>query len=341
MNGFERLSAMMTGKPVDHLPVMPITMMFAADQIGRPYGQYAADYRTLVEGQLRTAEKFGLDHVSAISDPAREAADCGANVHYFDDQPPAIDEGDALLSKPQALARLKIPDPLGGGRMHERVKAIAEFRRKVGGQLLIEGWVEGPCAESSDLRGINSLMMDFIDDEKFVQDLFLLCTEMAEQFAAAQIAFGADIVSIGDAAASLVGPEICQKFVFPAEKRLVDFIHRKGANVRLHICGNITAILPQMHDLGCDIIDLGYPVSVRAARAAMGAKQVLLGNLDPVREVRNSTPDAIAAALGACFAEAGPNYIVAAGCEIPRDTAADNFAAFSKFAGSNKPARGH
>ena len=63
---------------VDSLPLMPITMMFAADQIGQPYGKYATDYRVLVEGQLRTAERFDFDYVSCISDPGREAADCGA-----------------------------------------------------------------------------------------------------------------------------------------------------------------------------------------------------------------------------------------------------------------------
>ena len=50
----------------------------------------------LVEGQIRTAEKFDFDYVSSISDPAREAADCGAAIHYFDDQPPAVDETNSL-----------------------------------------------------------------------------------------------------------------------------------------------------------------------------------------------------------------------------------------------------
>ncbi len=87
MNGYQRVLAMIEGRPVDHLPNMPITMMFAADQIGQPYGRYARDYRVMVEGQLRTAEAFGFDYVSSISDPAREAADCGATIQYYDDQP--------------------------------------------------------------------------------------------------------------------------------------------------------------------------------------------------------------------------------------------------------------
>src|SRR5271167_1066091 len=98
MNGHDRILAALEGRPLDRLPRMPITMMFAADLLGVPYDRYATDYRTLVEGQFRTAEEFDLDYVSCISDPAREAADCGATVKFFDDQPPAIDEIEALLA---------------------------------------------------------------------------------------------------------------------------------------------------------------------------------------------------------------------------------------------------
>src|SRR5512136_1471539 len=125
MNGRERVLARIEGRPLDRLPLMPITMMFAADQTGAKYRDYATDHRVLVEAQLRTAEKFDFDYVSAISDPAREAADCGAKVEYFPDQPPAIVETEARLADKSALARLEIPDPLGGGRMTDRVQGVA------------------------------------------------------------------------------------------------------------------------------------------------------------------------------------------------------------------------
>ena len=90
MNGRERVLALLEGRPVDRLPLMPITMMFAADQMGAKYLQYVTDYRVMAEAQLRTAERFDIDLVSVISDPAREAGDLGAPVRFFDDQPPAI-----------------------------------------------------------------------------------------------------------------------------------------------------------------------------------------------------------------------------------------------------------
>jgi len=69
MNGRERLLALIHGKPVDRIPVMPITMRFAAEQRGVKYLDYATDFNSLVDAQIFVAEKYGFEHVSAISDP--------------------------------------------------------------------------------------------------------------------------------------------------------------------------------------------------------------------------------------------------------------------------------
>jgi MtaA/CmuA family methyltransferase len=331
-NGRERVLAHVEGRPVDRPALMPITMMFAADQIGVKYHDYATDYRVLVEAQIRTAERFEFDHVSAISDPAREAADFGAAVQFFPDQPPAIDENNALLADSTALVRLRLPDPLGGGRMHDRIKAVARLQERAGRDKYVEGWVEGPCAEGADLRGINMLMLDFTDDPAFVRDLFALAVENAIQFAQAQIEAGADLIGVGDAAASLVGPAIYEEFVWPQEKRLVDSLHALGARVRLHICGNTRAILAGMGRLGCDIVDLDSMVPLSEARAMMGPQPLLLGNLDPVRVLRNGTPDMIRAAVADCHRQGGSRYIIGAGCEVPRDTPPDNTRALLEYA---------
>lgn len=332
MTGRERVLAMLSGETSDSLPLMPITMMFAADQAGVHYRDYATDYRVLVEAQIRTAELFDFDQVSCISDPGREAADCGASVIYFDDQPPAIDEMNARLANKGDLLKLAMPDPLGGGRMHDRVKAAALFKERVGGQKLIEGWVEGPCAEGADLRGINTLMMDFYDDPAFIHDLFAFNVEMALAFAKAQVDAGADIIGVGDAAASLIGPHLYEEFVFPHEKRLVDGLHAMGTRVRLHICGNTSAILAGIGRLGCDMVDLDYMASLAEGRALMGPDQVLLGNMDPVSILRNSPPSVVTEITQGCHRDAGPRYIVGAGCEIPRGTPLENVHRLREYA---------
>ena len=337
MTSRERVLAHLAGRPVDRLPLMPITMMFACVQIGARYRDYCTDYRVMVEGQIRTAEAFGFDYVNSMSDPAREAADCGAVVEYFDNQPVAIVEDQALLADKTRLASLKIPDPLGGGRMHTSLKGLALYKERVGKELMIEGWVEGPIAEAADLRGINTLMLDFFDDPVFVRDLFAFVIEMELRFAREQLQAGADVIGVGDAAASLVGPEIYEEFIWPYEKRLVDGIHAMGGKVRLHICGNTRRIMEGMGRLGCDIVDLDSMAPISEAREKMGPRTVLLGNLNPVAVLRNGDAAGVTAGITECHRQSGAPFIVGAGCEVPRDTPPDNLRALCAYARTHQP----
>ena len=316
---------------------MPITMMFACNQIGARYRDYCTDCRVLVEAQTRTAEKFGFDYVNTMSDPAREAADCGATVEYFDHQPVALVEEKALLADKSKLASLKIPDPLGGGRMHNAIKALGLFKERVGKDKIIEGWIEGPMAEAADLRGINTVMLDFFDDPAFVRDLFAFVIEMELRFAAEQLKAGADVIGIGDAAASLVGPQIYNEFIWPYEKKLVDGIHALGGRTRMHICGNTRPLLEGMGKLGCAIVDLDYLAPMGQGRQKMGPDQVLLGNINPVIVLRNGTAEEVAAAVTECHQQTGPRFIVGAGCEVPRDTPEENLRALCSYAHTHRP----
>ena len=336
MTSRERVIAMIEGRETARLPLMPITMMFAGDFVGVPYGDYAKDHRVLVDAQLRVAEAFDFDYVSCISDPTREATDCGAAIRFYPNQPPAVDEQNALLADKTVLVGLAQPDPLGGGRMHDRVKAAALFKERAGDDLLVEGWVEGPCAEAADLRGINRLMMDFFEDPGFVTDLFAFAIEMETRFAKAQLEAGCDIIGLGDAAASLVGPQVYNEYVWPYEKRLIEAIHAAGGRVRLHICGNIRSILDGVGRLGCAIVDLDSMVPVAEARAAMGPEQVLLGNIDPVAVLRDGSPESVYDAIAACHGAAGSRYIVGAGCEVVRDTPYENVRALGRYAQENQ-----
>lgn len=337
MNSRERVLTHLEGRPVDRLPLMPITMMFACNLIRARYRDYCTDYHVLVEGQIRTAEQFGFDYVNTMSDPAREAADCGATVEYFDHQPVAIVEEQALLSDKSRLASLKIPDPLSGGRMHNGIKALALFKERVGKEKIIEGWIEGPIAEAADLRGINTVMMDFFDDPGFVRDLFAFVVEMELQFAREQVSAGADVIGIGDAAASLISPQVYNEFVWPYEKKLVEGIQALGCKVRLHICGNTRRLLQGMGKLGCEIVDLDSLATLAEARQQMGPSQVLLGNLNPVTVLRNGDPAGVTAALAECHRQAGGRFVVGAGCEVPRDTPPANLRALCDYAHTHQP----
>ncbi len=339
MNSRERVFALLEGRPVDRVPLMPITMMFAADQIGVKYSRYVSDYRVLVEGQLRTAERFDLDFVSCISDPAREAGDLGAPVRFFDDQPPAFVESEALLTDKSKLLALKVPDPLSGGRMLDRINAAALLKEKAGQQTVVEGWVEGPCALAADIRGINNLMTDFYDDPAFVTDLMSFVTEVAIEFARAQRDAGVDLMGVGDAPSSLVGKRIFEEMIVPHHRKLLAALRSFGLKTRSHICGNTTKICEARAQLDYDIHDIDSPVSLEIARARMGPRAIILGNIPTVSVMERGTPEEVRAAAEACYRACGSNHIISAGCEVPRSTPIANMDALREFAHSLEDAR--
>jgi MtaA/CmuA family methyltransferase len=221
--------------------------------------------------------------------------------------------------------------------MHNGIKALGLFKERVGRDLIVEGWIEGPIAEAADLRGINTLMLDFYDDPAFVRDLFAFVVEMELRFAREQIRAGADLIGIGDAAASLVGTDIYNEFVWPFEKQLVDGIHALGGRTRLHICGNTRHHLAAMGRLGCHVVELDSLAPLDEARAQMGPAQVLLGNVNPVSVLRNGTPESVTQAVAECHAQAGARFIVGAGCEVPRDTPDANLHALVAYAHAHRP----
>ncbi|HET6450049.1 MAG TPA: uroporphyrinogen decarboxylase family protein, partial [Spirochaetia bacterium] len=164
------------------------------------------------------------------------------------------------------------------------------------------------------------------------RDLVEFVTEMEMGFARAQIQAGADFIGVGDAAASLLGPDLYREFVWEAQKRYMARLHEMGVPVRLHICGNVTPLLEMLAEVGWNLLDLDSMVSMAEARRIIGPGRCLAGNLNPVEAVRNGTPSSVEKGLEICRAEAGSPYAVAAGCEIPRDTPAENLLAMARFA---------
>jgi MtaA/CmuA family methyltransferase len=155
---------------------------------------------------------------------------------------------------------------------------------------------------------------------------------MELRFARFQVELGADLIGVGDAAASLVGPKLYDEYVWPYEKKLVDALHSEGIKTRLHICGNTRRILEGMGKLHCSIVDLDSLSPVSEGREKMGPQQVLLGNIDPVRVLRDGTPESVYEAVGQCHRQAGEPFIVGAGCEVPRDAPPTNLRAMVRYA---------
>jgi len=326
VNSTLRFEKIFKNELFDRPPVTPILMMFAAKFINKTYRDYYLDYRILVESWMRCHEKFQFDMVMTISDPYRETEGIGGRFEYPVDNVPKCTE--RPIKNYADLKKLNIPHPSDCPRMLDRLKACELFKKKVGDEIPILGWIEGPMAQMSNLRGMDQIMMDLYDQPDFVADLLEFVIAVEKSFTLEQIKAGAKCIGMGDSAASLISPQIYHALVMPGQKELVDFIHDYGAKAKIHICGNITNHLESLVQTGADIIDLDWMVPIEKAVDLLQPGQVVCGNFDPVNILLDGTPENVFEAAIECIRKGQGRLILSPGCEVPVNTPVENVAAF-------------
>ena len=332
MNGIQRTLDFLAGKPVDRQPFHPIIMRWAAKYAGVKYRDFCLDYRAKTTAMIKSADDFGMDWVTVLSDPWVEAEAFGIKVEYPEDNLP-VDTGGRLPDL-ESAAFVRAYKPLEHARCTNRINEVREFKRLVGDKYFIVGWVEGPVAAYADIRGVTEAAMDFLDDPDTCGKAMDVIVECAMEFATLQVEAGAHCIGIGDAFCSQIGPALYREIAFEREKRLVDHIHNLGAKAKLHICGNTTPIMKDMIATGADILDVDHLVKDMSEFAAfLSPTQVFSGKSDPVSIIQDGTPEQIAESVRKCRDEAGGRIIVSAGCEVPPDTSLENMRAFRRTAG--------
>ncbi len=317
MNALERLMNRIEGRPVDRPPNMNIVMLFAARETGHRYGQVIRDGRLLAEGMLRCYERYGLDCLWAISDSVREPGDVGAEVVVPEQGVPYCPV--PFIQEAEDLRKLKLIEPWDGPAMSDRIETVRILKAEARGEAPVVGWVEGAFAAACNFMDVEPFLMFLLEEPEAARELLDYCYELELKFALAQAAEGAEIIGIGDAVASLIGPRLYLDYAFDYERRMADALHAAGAKVKLHVCGNINPILDHIARTGADILDCDHMVDMARAGELMRGKGCVCGNFNPVTVALYGTPEDVRAAATRC-AGLAENSIVAAGCEIPLDT---------------------
>jgi MtaA/CmuA family methyltransferase len=318
MNSKERFYAALAGKAVDRVPVFPLLMFFAVDRAGLTYRRFATDGSALAEAQLHVLERFPIDALTVCSDAFRVAADLGGDMAFPENTPPHVTR--PLVRSRGDLLSLRRPDPLKhGSRMADRCAAAAQLARAVGDRCAVLGWVDMPFAEACSACGVSEFMMMLVDEPALAHELLEFLTGVVIDFALAQHAAGAPMIGAGDAAASLISPEMYRQFALPYERRVCEAVHAAGGTVKLHVCGNTSALLDDMATCGADLFNLDHMVDFARARDVYGrAGKCFKGNLNPVADMLHASPAQCRNRALECLRMAqGKAYMLSPGCEVP------------------------
>ncbi|MHC4500890.1 MAG: uroporphyrinogen decarboxylase family protein [Planctomycetota bacterium] len=326
MTSKERIYAIINGDSYDRPAVTPIFMAWAANFVGRSYRDFYLDGDILADAQLAVTRRFNADQISAISDPWREASAYGMEFDYPEDG--VGKPRDTLIKTNDDVSSLRRCDIENAERTKQRIESVAKMAEQLGKTHSVLGWVEGPLAEYADLRGLEDTLLDLVDrPDMFVQAGDII-VENAIAFACNQIKAGADMIGIGDAAASLIGPDMYTKLVMPLEQKLIAAIHDAGGAVKLHICGNTINIIQYMAQTRADVIDVDWMAPLDRARRLVGPDVTLCGNFDPSAVLLQGDPQDVARAAKKCIELGGDKFILMPGCEVPPFTSDKNIRAF-------------
>ena len=326
MNKKQKFKSLLKGeKLLEFRFFRPILMHFAARFNKTTYGKFASDYRVLVESNIRAMEYFNMDMVSLISDPYRESSAFGARVEFPPDAVPTCRV--PIIKNIEDVIALKNPDVYEQERTLDRIKGARLYDQKLKGTVPLSGWVEGPLAEACDLTGVSHMLVRMMIDPDFANRLLDKCLETAKNFSQSQILEGCDIIGIGDSICSQIDKDTYDQFVLERHRELINFIHSHGTPVKLHICGNITHLLPSLVSLCADIIDLDWQVDMEQAFQVLGPDTVRGGNINPVTLQEKSRDEVLEITRNLLKKEHGRKHLLAAGCEITVNTPIDNLMA--------------
>jgi uroporphyrinogen decarboxylase len=330
MNSLERTISFIEGGRVDRVPFHPILMRFAARYAGVRYRDFCLSAEHKCLANIRCATDMRSDWVNTMSDPYAEAEAFGTVLFYPEDDLPQVKQ--YALPDIAGIDRLMPVKTADHRRMKERLKEITGYMKKVPGEFFVCGWVEGPLAEYCDIRDINLAMTDLYEYPERVHKALDIITESAAAFIKEQVAAGAHCIGIGDSVCSLISPDLYNEFCFSREKILVEQIHAAGALAKIHICGNISAILHDVIKTGADIIDIDHRTGpVEEAVTMLSGRQVFSGKSDPVSVVQDGDKELIRASTISFFEEAGRRSILSAGCEITPGTPVENLKYFGSL----------
>lgn len=161
-----------------------------------------------------------------------------------------------------AWASYTFPDPDQQIHVQKQYRSFGEGVRKYGKTHAIVGGVTCTILEGAEmLRGMSRLLMDLIDNEDFVNELFDKLMDYHFAVGKKLIQLGADILYIGDDAGTqqsmLLSPDIWRKFLKPR----YDYLFREWRRIRndivfaFHTDGYVEPIIPDLVEIGLDILN--------------------------------------------------------------------------------------
>lgn len=194
------------------------------------------------------------------------------------------------------------------------------------------------------LRGIEPVLTDFLVNPVFIEELFDQITEFNLLVIRRSCQFPVDAFHFGDDWGQqhglIIHPDLWRKFFKKPLRRLYDAVHDAGLPVSIHSCGNITDIIPDLIEIGVNIISplQAEALDFKFLKKEYGKDLSFWGGISTQKTLPFGTPDEVRAEIRekiSILAQEG-GYILAPSHELQGDIPLENMLAFIDEAQNQK-----
>lgn len=199
----------------------------------------------------------------------------------------------------------------------------------------IFGDLGGPWSIAAELRGVEAIIFDTVDDPDFVHKAMKVSTQLALDRALAMAETGAN-VRIGDPSAgcSLISPNIYRTFVKPYHEQLFKTLRQEtDVHIGLHMCGYIDPIMEDLVSLPIEWIEMDAPSSLERMVSISQGKVVIRGQI-PTEVFITGTQESIEKEVKRCVDTAARKnpFMLGPGCAVPYNAPLENIKFFLEAA---------
>lgn len=336
MNSKERVRAAIAHREADRVPVFSTYTPETALLLREASGSREPDIGVAMGNDL-VKDCVGLESSYYLSEDSTYVCPWGItwrNVynhtgHYTEiaDFPLAGDES--------KLDAWDIPDPTDP-RLYEPVKRLLD-------RYGSDRWIVGSCQcsifeASWYLRGLDQFMVDMALNPEYTDALMDKVMEFPRRALKEYIALGVDMVWLGDDVSTqrnmMISPGMWRRYLKPRYAALFKEFKELDPDIKIayHSCGNCEAILPEMIEIGLDVLNPIQPLAMDPlmVKAKYGKELTLFGAMDVQQIMPFGTPAEIDAEVRRLIEGCGPGggFILAGAHHLQSDTDVGNILAF-------------
>ncbi len=288
----DRLIRALLRQPVDCTPV------WLMRQAGRYLPEYrqvrekAGDFLSLCktpelacEVTLQPLRRFGLDAAILFSDILTIPDAMGLGLNFVEGEGPVFARP---LRSAADIQKLPIPDP--NSELNYVMDAVRLIKKELNNQLPLIGFAGSPWTlasymiEGGSSKTFAQIKTLLYQNPQVLHQLLDKLAIAVTHYLNAQIAAGVDVVMLFDTWGGILTTPQYEKFSLQYMEKILNGMrqHNKTRQVPVIMFTKGGGLwLEKMANIGCDAISLDWTINLSAAKARVGNKVALQGNLDP------------------------------------------------------------